>query len=50
MTVHTVGTDSATVFDAGLPAIAYEYAPNPEEAHRLIRQARVQGPIAGLRC
>ena len=46
MTVHTVGTKSPTVFDAGLPAIAYEHAHNPEEAHRLIRQARVQGPIA----
>jgi cytochrome P450 len=46
MTVHTVGTNSPTVFDAGLPAIAYEHAQNPEEAHRLIRQARLQGPIA----
>jgi cytochrome P450 len=46
MTVHTVGTDSPTVCDAGLPAIAYEHAQNPDEAHRLIRQARVQGPIA----
>jgi hypothetical protein len=46
MTVHTVGTKSPTVFDAGLPAIAYEHAQNPDEAHRLIRQARVQGPIA----
>ena len=46
MTVDTVGTNSPTVFDAGLPAIAYEHAPNPDEAHRLIRQARLQGPIA----
>ena len=29
-----------------LPPIAYEHAANPEEAHRLIRQARLQGPIA----
>jgi len=46
MTVHTIGTASRTVFDAGLPAIAYEHAQNTDEAHRLIRQARVQGPIA----
>jgi cytochrome P450 len=46
MTVHTVGSNSPTVFDAGLPAIAYEHAQYPEEAHRLIRQARQQGPIA----
>ena len=45
MTVHTVGSNSPTVFDAGLPAIGYEHAQNPEEAHRLIRQARLQGPI-----
>jgi cytochrome P450 len=46
MTVHTIGTNSRTVFDAGVPAIAYEHAQNPDEAHRLIRQARLQGPIA----
>jgi cytochrome P450 len=46
MTVHTVGTNSPTVFDAGLPSIGYEHAQNADEAHRLIRQARVQGPIA----
>jgi cytochrome P450 len=46
MTVHTVGTKSPSVFDAGLPVIAYEQAQNPAEAHRLIRQARMQGPIA----
>jgi len=42
----TVDTNSPTVFDAGLPAIGYEHAQNPDEAHRLIRQARLQGPIA----
>jgi cytochrome P450 len=46
MTVHIVGTNSPTVVDAGLPAIAYEHAHDSDEAHRLIRQARVQGPIA----
>ena len=46
MTVDAIGTNSPTVFDAELPPIAYEHAANPEEAHRLIRQARLQGPIA----
>jgi cytochrome P450 len=46
MTVDTIGTNKPTVFDAGLPPIAYEHAHSPEEAHRLIRQARLQGPIA----
>jgi cytochrome P450 len=46
MTADTVGTASPTVFDAGLPAIAYEHAQNPQDAHRLIRQARREGPIA----
>lgn len=46
MTVDAIDANSPTVFDAGLPAIAYEHAQNPEDAHRLIRQARLQGPIA----
>ncbi len=46
MTVDTIDADSPTVFDVGLPAIAYEHAHNPEDAHRLIRHARLQGPIA----
>ncbi|MGA8544170.1 MAG: cytochrome P450 [Mycobacterium sp.] len=47
MTVDAIGTNpSPAVFDAGLPPLAYEHAENPEEAHRLIRQARLQGPIA----
>jgi cytochrome P450 len=46
MTVDAIGTHIPTVFDAGVPPIAYEHADNPEEAHRLIRQARLQGPIA----
>ncbi len=45
MTVDAIGTASRTVCDAGLPAIAYEHARNPDEAHRLIRQARVHGPV-----
>jgi cytochrome P450 len=46
MTVDAIGTNSPTVIDAELPPIAYEHAANPEEAHQLIRQARLQGPIA----
>src|SRR6202161_3960922 len=46
MTVDAIGTNRPTVIDAELPSIAYEHAANPEEAHQLIRQARLQGPIA----
>ena len=46
MTVHTITADGPAGFDAGLPAIAYEQAQDPDEAHRLIRQACAQGPIA----
>jgi cytochrome P450 len=46
VTVNTVGTNIPTVFDARLPPIDYEHAHSPEEAHRLIREARLQGPIA----
>src|SRR5271163_3852736 len=46
MTVDAIGTHIPTVFDAGLPPIAYEHAHSSEDAHRLIRQARLQGPIA----
>jgi cytochrome P450 len=46
MTVDAIGTNSPTGIDAELPPIAYEHALDPEEAHRLIRQARLQGPIA----
>jgi cytochrome P450 len=46
MTVDAIDTSSTSIFDAGLPPIAYEHADTPEEAHRLIRQARGQGPIA----
>ncbi len=46
MTVDAIGTNSPNVFEAGLPLIAYEHAANPEEAHQLIGQARLQRPIA----
>ncbi len=35
-----------TVWEAGLPSIAYDHLSDPDEAHRVIRQARRQGPIA----
>jgi cytochrome P450 len=34
------------VFDAGLPAIDYQLAQDPEEAHAMFREAREQAPIA----
>jgi len=46
MTVDTVRWGSPSVFDAGLPTIAYEDGQNPDDAHRLIRRARQQAPIA----
>jgi cytochrome P450 len=46
MTVDAIDTNKPTVFDAELPLIDYERAASPEEAHQLIRQARLQGPIA----
>ena len=46
MTVDAIDTSSTSIFDACLPPIAYEHADTPEEAHRLIRQARGRGPIA----
>jgi cytochrome P450 len=46
MTVDAIDTNKPTVFDADLPVIDYERAASPEEAHQLIRQARLQGPIA----
>jgi cytochrome P450 len=47
MTVDTLPRlDCPNVFDAGLPILAYEHVHNPEEAHRLIAQARNLAPIA----
>jgi cytochrome P450 len=42
----TIDTQASSVFDAALPTISYEDAPDPEEAHRIIRQARQRSPIA----
>ena len=50
VTVHTGQQSSRSVFDAGLPTIAYHDA-KPDDAHRTIRQARQQAPMpdpAGL--
>ena len=46
MSVATVGSGSPSVFEADLPTISYEDAPTPDAAHRAIRQAQQQGPIA----
>jgi cytochrome P450 len=51
MTVDTVSTPTPTpacpnVFEAGLPILAYEHLDDPEDAHRLIAQARDRAPIA----
>jgi cytochrome P450 len=35
-----------TVREAGLPSIAYDHLTDPDEAHRVIGQARQRGPIA----
>ena len=46
MSVATIGLRCPSVFEADLPTIAYEESISPDEAHRAIRQARAQGPIA----
>ena len=42
----TIDTVRPSVFDAGLPVVAYLDAQNPDEAHEVIRRARRQAPIA----
>lgn len=46
MSVATVGRPCLNVFDADLPSVAYEEAASPDEAHRNLRKALEQGPIA----
>jgi cytochrome P450 len=47
MTVDTLPRlGCPNVFDAGLPTLAYEHVHDPDEAHRLIAQARKWAPIA----
>ena len=45
MTTQTVHR-CPSVFDAGLPTIAYDHLHDPDEAHRLIADARREAPIA----
>jgi hypothetical protein len=42
----TLISDCPSVFDAGLPAIAYDHLTDPEEAHRILADARRQAPLA----
>jgi cytochrome P450 len=42
----TVEPQTPSVFDVAWPAIDYHDSRDPDEAHRLIRQARQQAPIA----
>ena len=42
----TVERQTPSVFDVAWPAIGYHDSRDPDEAHRLIRQARQQAPIA----
>lgn len=47
MSIDTVSVRSCpSVFDAGLPILAYEHLNDPVEAHRLIARARDRAPIA----
>lgn len=44
-TVHTA-RECPSVFEADLPTFAYDHLTDPEEAHRIIADARRQAPIA----
>jgi cytochrome P450 len=46
MTITIDRTICPSVFDADLPEIDYEHCQSPNEAHKIIRQARQQAPIA----
>ncbi len=46
MSVATIGLRCPTVFEADLPTVAYEDASSPDEAHRNLRKALEQAPIA----
>jgi cytochrome P450 len=46
MTVDMPTRLCPNVFEAGLPILAYEQVNDPEEAHRLVAQARKRAPIA----
>ena len=42
----TIDTLSPNVFDVAWPTFAYQDAPDPDEAHDIIRRAQQQAPIA----
>jgi cytochrome P450 len=42
----TLISDCPSVFDAGLPTFAYHHLTDPDDAHRVIAEARAQAPIA----
>jgi cytochrome P450 len=46
MTVDTVHMSWPSIFDAGLPTVRYDGARSPDEAHRIIGDARQRAPIA----
>src|ERR1700738_5607416 len=46
MSVATIGRPSHSGFKPDLPSVAYEEAASPDEAHRNLRKALEQGPIA----
>lgn len=46
MPIDTIPARVPSVFDAGLPPLAYLHFGDPEEAHRVIAEAGRQAPIA----
>jgi cytochrome P450 len=46
MTIALDRSSCPNVFEAGLPAIDYDHAKHPDEAHAIIGEARQQAPIA----
>lgn len=46
MSVATIGLPCPSVFDTDLPTVTYEEAASPDEAHRNLRKALEQSPIA----
>ncbi len=46
VTIETIERRSLNVLEAALPSLDYEQVQDPADAHRLIRQAREQAPIA----
>ncbi|OBF10082.1 cytochrome P450 [Mycobacterium sp. 852002-10029_SCH5224772] len=44
--MSTLTSGSPSVFEAGLPVIAYDHLTDPDEAHRIIGDARELSPIA----